>query len=650
MPTCPTCHRQFPVGQKRCPDDDALLEATAAEIAVAGEGTMAVPALAATVPPPPGTLPLGQAGAAGKGAGAGAAACAATVAVDSATGATPDLASRTGPAKPATLPIEEAEGRGAAPSGIEPTMLPGQQVILGAGGTGPGAVTVEPPMVTPPPVAVAMPALKLVLERDSGDLKPGTSVGEYVVRSKLGEGGMGTVYAGVQPIIGKKVAIKVLSRQVAHDPDVVKRFIAEARAVNQIGHRNIIDIFSFGQLADGREYFVMEYLPGRSLEDEIAKRRALPLREAFELMGQVCDALHAAHESGIIHRDLKPDNIYICEQRDGPRLVKLLDFGIAKLAGDDLGMSKTRTGVAMGTPAYMSPEQCRGNPVDRRTDLYAAGVILFRLATGRLPFSGDSVLEVLGQHVSATPPKPSAMRPMPPELEAAILKCMAKAPAERFASARELGDTLAAISKTMAPEEAEAAPTIPEVDVDLPRPAEPAPPPPRLSRALVAGLAVLFLVVAVGLGVTFGSGGRGPAVAALPADAGVAPKPPASAPAPPPASAPARGELVVKTNLDDAAVTLDGKPVGKGRSVTVKDLAAGSYIVEVSREKHQSQSRTIKVEGGKTVDEAFVLVKAPRGGPGPGTKAPSDPSKTPPPPKPPKPLKDKDGTIDVFGK
>jgi hypothetical protein len=297
----------------------------------------------------------------------------------------------------------------------------------------------------------------------------------------------------------------------------------------------------------------------------------------------------------------------------------------------------------MGTPAYMSPEQCRGMPVDRRTDVYSAGVILFRLATGRLPFSGDSVLEVLGQHVSATPPKPSASRPMPPELEAAILKCMAKAPADRFASARDLGDTLAAIGKTMAPEEAEAAPTIPEVD--LPR--EEAP--PQRNWLLIGGLGALFVVVAVGLGIFFGTRGPGPAAAARQVDAGAAVLPfAATQPTSAPASAPARGELVVKTNFDDAAVTLDGKPVGKGRQVVVKDLAAGSYIVEVSRDKHQSQSRTVKVEGGKTAAEAFVLVRAPRGGGPAGAKGTAAPPKTPATPQPPKPLKDKDGTIDVF--
>jgi serine/threonine-protein kinase len=479
----------------------------------------------------------------------------------------------------------------------------------------------------------------------------------------------------------------VLSGALRGDRDIVRRFVAEARAVNQIGHRNIIDIFAFGTLPDGREYFVMEYLPGRSLEAELRSRGALPLREVLSIVEEVLSALRSAHEVGIIHRDLKPDNIYLADLKDGGRTVKILDFGIAKLTGPDSGLTKTRTGMAMGTPEYMSPEQCRGVNVDHRTDIYAMGVILFRLVTGKLPFHGQTAFDVIAKQVTAEPPRPSTVRQVAGPIEEVILRCLNKNPDDRFQTAKALLEAFKAAlveskadlsapatsdaNAVTAPEvpavdtgvlpragtaPPDGAPTVPMVEPPVPsttaQVAAPAPAPaaaPRKSPVpLVVGVALVVVVGVVVAVLATRGGGTG---AAIPADAGprvvVAPT---GAPPTQPASvpAPARAELVVKTNLDDATVTVDGKPAGKGRSVVVKDLAAGSYIVEVSREKHQSQSRTIKVAGGASVAEAFVLVKAPRVS-GPPSKATADP-KAPPPPKPPKQLKNKDDTIDVFGK
>jgi serine/threonine-protein kinase len=204
---------------------------------------------------------------------------------------------------------------------------------------------------------------------DGAQLAAGTAVGEYVIDGKLGEGGMGTVYAATHPLIGKRAAIKVINLGLTTDGTAVQRFIQEARAVNQIRHGNIVDIFSFGELPDGRRYFVMEYLEGVSLADRV-KEGGMSLREAIEILDQVCDALEAAHEKGIVHRDLKPDNVFLVRTRGGRSVVKLLDFGIAKLSTTG-SMQKTRTGIVMGTPAYMSPEQGRGKSVDPRTDIYA---------------------------------------------------------------------------------------------------------------------------------------------------------------------------------------------------------------------------------------------------------------------------------------
>jgi eukaryotic-like serine/threonine-protein kinase len=204
-------------------------------------------------------------------------------------------------------------------------------------------------------------------------------IGEYRVEGKLGEGGMASVFSALHPLIGKRVAIKVISRRLCADIHAVDRFIGEARTVNQIGHPNLVDIFAFGVLPDGRAYLVMEWLQGETLGERLARGRfAGPA--ALELLLQIVDALEAAHEKGVVHRDLKPANIFLVERAvtttttaaaitPPPLRVKLLDFGIAKLADSDASVPKTRSGVAMGTAGYMSPEQARGKNVDHRTDI-----------------------------------------------------------------------------------------------------------------------------------------------------------------------------------------------------------------------------------------------------------------------------------------
>ncbi len=265
------------------------------------------------------------------------------------------------------------------------------------------------------------------------ELSAGTAVGEYVVEHKLGEGAFGKVYRGRQPLIGKAVAIKLLSRTFSADPEMVSRFVAEARAVNQIAHRNIIDIFSFGHLPDGRLYFVMELLQGRTLEQVLRARGFLSVAEALPILRGLARALDAAHAQGIAHRDLKPANVFVTTDDDGQPYPKLLDFGIAKLVRPDAAtMHKTRTGAPMGTPYYMSPEQCRGETIDTRTDAYSFGVMIFQVLTGQLPFSGDSYVEILFKHMTIEPPAPSSVSPaVPSELDAVILGMLAKSPSVR---------------------------------------------------------------------------------------------------------------------------------------------------------------------------------------------------------------------------
>jgi serine/threonine-protein kinase len=255
------------------------------------------------------------------------------------------------------------------------------------------------------------------------DLQRGDLVGEYVIEGKIGSGTFGSVYRAIQPLIGKQVAIKILGHRYSGDPTVVSRFIAEARAVNQIRHKNIIDIFSFGQLPDGRHFHMMELLTGTTLDLHLRERGRLALAEVILILRPLARALDAAHAAGIAHRDLKPANIFLARDDDGMPFPKLLDFGIAKLLSDDLPRQHTTgTGVAVGTPDYMSPEQCQGPEVDHRTDIYAFGVMTYQLLTGRLPFVGDNVVDVLVKQMTAFADPPSRIcRDLPSSIDAPIM-------------------------------------------------------------------------------------------------------------------------------------------------------------------------------------------------------------------------------------
>jgi WD40 repeat protein/tRNA A-37 threonylcarbamoyl transferase component Bud32 len=271
-------------------------------------------------------------------------------------------------------------------------------------------------------------------------LLPGTRIGDYEIVDEVGEGGMGIVYEAVHPVIGKRVAIKLLKSEVAAQPELIDRFVREATAANKISHPSIIDVFGFGELPDGSRYFVMEYLEGESLDRRLERESRLSLAEALPLFRQVADALDAAHDVGIIHRDLKPDNIFLCTDRAGNCRVKILDFGIAKLAASSV--RKTQTGVVMGTPLYMSPEQCRGQNVDQRTDVYAFGVVVYRTLVGRYPFDADTIAALVFQHISVPVPRPSAFG-APRDLDTIMTRALAKSAAARYA---RLGDLVAELA------------------------------------------------------------------------------------------------------------------------------------------------------------------------------------------------------------
>ena len=277
------------------------------------------------------------------------------------------------------------------------------------------------------------------------DLLLGQTIGNYLVIQKLGEGGMGSVYLAEHPQIGKKVALKVLHAEFSANEDVTKRFFNEARAVNDISHPNIVDIIDYGVIQAGASrdklvYFIMEYLQGGTLSDVLRKEsQPMPPERALGIAMQVADALAASHKMGIVHRDLKPDNIMLQQRGRDRDFVKLLDFGIAKLTGDAQGSSRTRTGIVMGTPAYMSPEQCegRGN-VDLRTDVYALGIVLYEMLTGRVPFIGEGYGEILVQHLTQRPIPVSQFRMMSPHVEAVVMKALEKRAEMRFPTMDEM--------------------------------------------------------------------------------------------------------------------------------------------------------------------------------------------------------------------
>jgi serine/threonine-protein kinase len=270
----------------------------------------------------------------------------------------------------------------------------------------------------------------------------GKSIGNYQIKAKLGEGGMGAVYLGEHPLIGKRVAVKVLLEELAAKEDIVARFFNEAKAVNDIGHANIVDIVDFGKVKNdfGQDivYFIMEFLDGESLAARL-RRTGLTFKETMHVMLQCCSALSASHAKGIVHRDLKPENIYLCPRGNDKNFTKLLDFGIAKLTGDSSQSHKTRTGLVIGTPTYMSPEQCEGKGlIDHRSDIYSLGIVMYELLTGRVPFPGDGFGEILVAHLTRTPDPPSAVNPdVSPQLEAIVMHAIEKDRNRRFQSMDE---------------------------------------------------------------------------------------------------------------------------------------------------------------------------------------------------------------------
>ncbi len=279
----------------------------------------------------------------------------------------------------------------------------------------------------------------------STDNLVGQQIGSFRITKIIGRGGMGTVYLGEHAIIGSRVAIKVLMERLATDENLVARFYAEARAVNLIGHDNIVNIFDMNVAPPHRYYLVMEYLEGKPLNYLLTAPVAAQVM--VPILVQVCDALQAAHGAGIVHRDLKPENIFLTRRGKQDNFVKLLDFGLAKLLDTERADQQTAAGLIVGTPEFMSPEQANSAPVDGRADIYGLGCIAWLMATARLPFPQRGLTDLLVAHKTQMPSAPHLLVPgCSKELSDVIMKAMAKNPTERFQSAAELG---AALEKTL---------------------------------------------------------------------------------------------------------------------------------------------------------------------------------------------------------
>jgi serine/threonine protein kinase len=444
----------------------------------------------------------------------------------------------------------------------------------------------------------------------------------YVIESHLGEGGMGVVLRGRHKVIDKLVAIKVLRQDMAADTEMTTRFLNEARSASSIGSPHIVDILDFGSSPDGSTYFVMEYLDGQSLGALIAAHResGLAVDRIVRIAKQIARGLGAAHAVRIVHRDLKPDNVMLVKREDEDDFVKILDFGIAK--AESAGRL-TKTGSVFGTPHYMAPEQAAGLSVDERTDIYSLGVILYEMASGRVPFDADSFMGILTQHMYKKPAPVRALVPVrqdiPPGLEAILLKCLEKRADLRYPSMEALIADLEKLERGEVPE------ALPElmsrsagfnVQVDYfrsaPRPlgggavipgtpAVPRKRPSVRSVVLAATLSTAALILlAVGAYSRSSASTRAPqpegtAAAALRAPSPLpAPSAQASATAPATAAAPPRKVSVrVKPTPSDAslAVLEAGKaPVDLGSGARSVEVELGSPVtVRVSRRGFSSK-------------------------------------------------------------
>ncbi len=489
-----------------------------------------------------------------------------------------------------------------------------EPAVPAATNPGPGVNTLDAVVSGTPPPSKVDPYLGRTID------------GRYLVERKLGEGGMGVVYAGRHKVIDKKVAIKVLRGEMAADAELTERFLQEARAASAIGNQHIIDISDFGQLPDGATYFVMEMLEGISLsgllEGEQAEGRGpLPVPRITYIARQIAQGLAAAHAAKIIHRDLKPDNVMLIARGTEKDFVTILDFGIAKVGTGTKKM--TRAGSVFGTPHYMSPEQAAGAAVDHRTDIYALGVILYEMASGKVPFDADNFMGILTQHMYKSPVPIRALVPsvdIPPGLDAIILKALSKKPEGRYQTMDEVVADLEKLDKGLLPDavqEMMARSGGFNVPADyfrasaMPAPVPASPALPKTRWPLYAVIAAVATGIGV-VGVVMARGGSSKAsapppevatttLAATVTTAAPAPTPPLpSALAPVPSAAAAKHEVLVSVLPVDATITRDGTDLGTSPvALELPDGATASLVV--ARKGYKTSTITVDATQPKVI-------------------------------------------------
>ena len=480
----------------------------------------------------------------------------------------------------------------------------------------PGPIVPEDVQSIPPPAAPIDPYVGTTFD------------GRYKVESVLGEGGMGVVYLARHKVIDKKVAIKVLRADMAREKELTDRFLQEAKAASSIGNPHIIDISDFGHLPDGSTYFVMEWLDGKPLSKALEETKPLPVARLSNIARQIADGLASAHQRSIVHRDLKPDNIFLIKRGSEPDFIKILDFGIAKVSS---GTSKlTRAGSVFGTPHYMSPEQAAGAPVDSRTDIYALGVILYEMASGRVPFDADNFMGILTQHMYKAPVPIRALVPaqdVPPGLEAIILKALSKKPEQRYQTMEELAQDIDKLVRGAIPDAVPdmisrsggfnvPADFFSERGMPAPVPATPIQHSARKRWGVYAGVAGVTAAIMIVVGIfaksTSSTASDAPkAITLAPTMVVEPPKPPD----PPPAPAPVEVKHVLFASEPlDSHVFHNGQDLG-ATPLTV-DVPKGQRVtVEVRREGFKPQTLTLDGSEAKMKVKLDKLAAAPRPAP-----------------------------------